>query len=641
MKKVISLFLSVVMLFSITAGMDFSAYAFEYGTIKSISYKPIQPIEFLEGTEGDIDFDSSGNEYYYYYGDYEKDGDILTLNYENGMSVDYTLHLNYHEDYYYWQNSDGEFLPDDNDYDNEFWRTGAVYYDSNQTLIHWKPCSDNYITVSYMDIETKIPVTIIENPVAGISYEPVNPVELRENVDGSMNTDDNSNEYFHYTYSYNIGDKLTVNYKDGKSEEYTCNFINLEFVFLNENGDRLDGYVDFEDNQGDEHWSLGGDYCFTAIYMGAETQLPVKITENNIKNISFNSVKEKVVSEKFYDDYDCREYYYAPELETGDTLTVNYKNGISVDYKCLGHIPNCGGMGYFWYFQSSDGAVIEVASSLACEYVDSTPDSKVYFKIWAEGLEIIVPVSVAGEHIHAYSTETIKPTCTEKGYTKHICSCGDTYNDSYINASGHKQVTKIEKAKASQNGKIVKSCTVCKKTLSSTIIPKIASIKLSATSYTYDGKVKTPTVTVKDSKGKMLKKNTDYTVTYANGRKNVGKYAVKITFKGNYSGTKTLYFTIKPKATSISKLTAKSKGFTVKWKKLTTQTTGYQIQYSTSSKFKSAKTVTVSKSKTTSKTISKLKGKKKYYVRIRTYKTVGKTKYYSAWSKAKSVIAKK
>ena len=77
-----------------------------------------------------------------------------------------------------------------------------------------------------------------------------------------------------------------------------------------------------------------------------------------------------------------------------------------------------------------------------------------------------------------------------------------------------------------------------------------------AVSPTYNGKVRTPKVIVKDRTGKTLVKNTDYTVSYAKGRKYVGKYAVKITFKGKYSGTKTLYFTIKPKATSISSLTA-------------------------------------------------------------------------------------
>ena len=145
------------------------------------------------------------------------------------------------------------------------------------------------------------------------------------------------------------------------------------------------------------------------------------------------------------------------------------------------------------------------------------------------------------------------------------------------------------------------------------------TISLSRTSYTYDGKVKKPAVTVKDSNGKTIAAS-NYDVIYGSGRKNVGKYTVKVTFKGDYVGTVTKSFKINPKSTTISGITARSKGFKVKWKKNKTQTTGYQIQYSTKSKFKGAKAVTVSKNKTTNKVISKLAAKKKYYVRIRTYK---------------------
>lgn len=168
----------------------------------------------------------------------------------------------------------------------------------------------------------------------------------------------------------------------------------------------------------------------------------------------------------------------------------------------------------------------------------------------------------------------------------------------------------------------------------------IKKIKLSTTAYTYSGKVKKPAVTVYDSKGRKVSSKS-YTVAYSKGRKNVGRYTVKVTAKGSYTGTLKATFTIKPKGTGLSSLSGSSKGFTARWKKQTAQTTGYQIQYSTSSKFKSAKTVTVAKNKTTSKKITKLKAKKKYYVRVRTYKTVGKTKYYSAWSKAKAVTTKR
>ena len=138
----------------------------------------------------------------------------------------------------------------------------------------------------------------------------------------------------------------------------------------------------------------------------------------------------------------------------------------------------------------------------------------------------------------------------------------------------------------------------------------------------------------------------DYNVSYSKGTKNVGKYTFKVTFKENYSGSKFMTYSINPKGTSVSKVTAAKKGFKVTWKKQKTQTAGYQVQYSTDKNFKkNNKTVTISKNSTTSKSVGKLKAKKKYYVRVRTYKTVkfgGKSvKLYSGWSKAKSVTTKK
>ncbi|MCB5868006.1 fibronectin type III domain-containing protein [Faecalicatena fissicatena] len=242
-------------------------------------------------------------------------------------------------------------------------------------------------------------------------------------------------------------------------------------------------------------------------------------------------------------------------------------------------------------------------------------------------------------HTHNLTLVAAKAaTCTEGGKEAYYkCEgCGKFYED----VLGTKEITDlaswgniakiahtikqtVTKATPTANGKIVNYCSVCKKTLSTTVIPKASSIKLKATSLTYNGKVRTPKVIVNDRTGKTLVKNTDYTVSYAKGRKYVGKYAVKITFKGKYSGTKTLYFTIKPKATSISSLKAGSKKFTVKWKKQATQTTGYQVQVATNKKFKkNKKTVTIKKQKTTKTTVKKLKAKKKYYVRVCTYKTV-------------------
>ena len=228
---------------------------------------------------------------------------------------------------------------------------------------------------------------------------------------------------------------------------------------------------------------------------------------------------------------------------------------------------------------------------------------------------------------------------------------------------------------------------------------------------------------MKDSRGKAIS-TTQYTVSYSNASsKNAGKYSVTVTLKGNYSGSKSLTYTIGkasqkitasektvtlgarafslgakasgggklsyktnnkavavvsskgvitikgvgkatitinasantnynaapakkvtvtvlPKKTSVSKVSSSSKGKAViSWKKVS-GVTGYSVQYSTSSKFSGAKTVTVKGSSKNSTTLKNLKSKKYCYVRVRTYKKVNGKTYYSNWSAAKNVKVK-
>ena len=159
------------------------------------------------------------------------------------------------------------------------------------------------------------------------------------------------------------------------------------------------------------------------------------------------------------------------------------------------------------------------------------------------------------------------------------------------------------------------------------------------TSKVYSGKKITQKITVKLD-GKTLKNGTDYKVVYENNTK-VGTATVEILGIGNYTDGIATTFKINPKGTKLSKVTAGKKSFTATWKKNATQTTGYQLQYGTKSNFSGAKTVNITKNKTTKKAVKKLKANKKYFVRVRTYKTVKGKKYYSSWSAVKAVKTKK
>ena len=168
------------------------------------------------------------------------------------------------------------------------------------------------------------------------------------------------------------------------------------------------------------------------------------------------------------------------------------------------------------------------------------------------------------------------------------------------------------------------------------------SITLSNTRYIYNGKVQKPRVTVKNAKGEVIK---GYTVKYAGNCKNVGKYKVTLTFKGDYNGTKTKTFKIAPKSVKVKSLKAAKKRFNVKWSKQTTQVTGYQVQYSTDKNFvKAVKNKKITKNSVVTKTVKNLKSKKVYYVRVRTYTTVKyngeQMNLHSDWSKVKKVTVK-
>ncbi len=240
---------------------------------------------------------------------------------------------------------------------------------------------------------------------------------------------------------------------------------------------------------------------------------------------------------------------------------------------------------------------------------------------------------------------TKEPTCTEDGSQKRSCTvCGNTETQA-IKATGHKASGWMidKQPDIGVKGSKHKECTVCGKVLQTAEIPALGAKDISgakvtvASKVTFTGTSRKPAVTVMLS-GKELVKNTDYTVKYSNN-KAIGKATVTIKGKGKYTGVIKKTFKIVPMKQVITSVTAKTKAFAVKWTK-DLNVHGYQVKYSTKSNFSGGKSVYVKKNTTVSKTFTGLTAKKTYYVKVRSYKTVNGTKYYSSWSSAKKVKTK-
>ncbi len=210
-----------------------------------------------------------------------------------------------------------------------------------------------------------------------------------------------------------------------------------------------------------------------------------------------------------------------------------------------------------------------------------------------------------------------------------------------IDAHTHTYVQSVKKATPTADGAITQKCSKCGKVKSTEKIYAPKVMNLSTTTYTYKGNVKKPSVTISDSKGKKVDAS-HYSVSYQEGRVNVGTYKVTVTFNSEkYSGSIAKTFTINPAKVTLSSVkNSAGKKMTVKWTQ-NPSATGYQIKYSTKSNFSGSKKVTVTGASTLKKTLSGMAKGKRYYVKVRCYQTVNGVKYYSYYSNAISVVIKK
>ncbi len=261
----------------------------------------------------------------------------------------------------------------------------------------------------------------------------------------------------------------------------------------------------------------------------------------------------------------------------------------------------------------------ETAASLS---VSATGDGTLSYQ-WYKNSE---DTASGASAISGATGASYRPSTEKVGKTYYYCVVTNT----------NKEATRIKTATATTELVIVEVTKAANKI---TGVGNVSKVYGNA-AFTLTAKAK-GTITYQSSDSKIV------TVNSKSGKvviKGTGKATITIAAAGNgnyKASTKKITVTVKPKKATLTGLkSGKAKSLTVAWKK-DTRATGYKIQYSTNKGFTEAKTVTVSKNATTSKTISKLKGGKTYYVRVCAYTKSGTTNLSGSWSAAKKVVVKK
>ena len=538
MKRVISLLMSVVMLLSFAMGMNLTVLADDGKTITSATLTPAKPYTIYEGnyagySEGTDDKGNPYREYFYFAPDFNA-GDVVDITFSDGTTDKYTYYVGDSKDGG-WYNSDDEkiyicshvFTIDTAD------GLGTAY-------ASYGIMDSNYNDYGY-DIED-VPVEIIENPVESFSLTSVKAYEVIESLNGYYSDEENETDWHYCAPDFEEGDKITVNYTDGTSEDFVYKKGDI-WDFVNDDNEILNVYSNsFEfDGTGKTTFEVKlADY-------GKTINVPVTVIENPVDSFSFTSVNPYEVehSKGYAEDEDW--WLEAPDFNKGDYVTVYFKDGTHDVYTC----KEDGGCEFY----NSNNEMVTVYSY---EFsFNGTGTTSFTVKLYEYGKTQQVPVTVV---------DNSSSGSTPGGSTSGGGSTGGSTSGDGSTGGG--------------------------------------------------GAVPAPAPTTDDSqKTEEQKPSTSTTTT-------------------------TTTSTQTPATVKVSKTKAKKNGVVVTWK-TAKDVTGYEIQLATDKKFKkNKKTVKVNKKNASKKTVKKLKSKKKYYVRVRSYKIVNGKKVYGKWSKVKTVKTK-
>ena len=413
----------------------------EESPIKSIEFVPAEPVVLYENTVGAVsirEVEVDGNWVKEEYFSYE-----LGFLYKIGNKLIITNKDDSKETYVYSCNDDGdeEFFNDKGD------RLVDLNTIDDQESKPWTKGGENYLTVEYLGRTCKVPVKVSESPIKGIEFKIKDPIILYENLEGYWDEYDEDKFFFYdswYDYLYAKGNQLIVTNKDVTRIVFECktNDEDGTYDFFTKDGEKLKDW-NCADNQYLTHWVKGDSNYITIEYLGQAYKLKVKIIENPVKEVAFETAEPIEVIEEtdgHWDMYEVEGFdgsyeignYFNYEFNLygeGNKLIVRYNDGTEKVYVYSSEKGE---------FCTANGESLKEGDwrwddkQYGCQYEPGVNHCYVYYK----GNECTVDVTVK----HNFEEKTIPPTCTEKGHTVFTCrckNCGYTFEGAYTDPTGH------------------------------------------------------------------------------------------------------------------------------------------------------------------------------------------------------------
>ena len=655
MKKVISLFLSAMMILTSVLCVNFSAFAkdIESGSIK-----------LGKNTVKASEFDETNSTYYWY--SFVPD-ETAVYNFESH----YTVSDNTDPVIYLCDKNKNKIANHDDidDSENRNFRLKASLIKGEKYYLYFQECND-LTSFEFSVDKTKI----------NFSFTLAQKHTLTRGYDSYLNTDNNGDEYDYYYLDnviYSEGNIITETKEDGTQVTYTCKDTSAneddeaDFSFVDGDGNLFPYWIDYNSAQNRNHLKTGYNVqCYFTIrnddydYYNIDVPFTIDIKDFDISGITFTLAQKHTLTQGYdsyirtddngdeYDHYDFWNVIYSE----GNTLTVTKKDGTQVTYTCKNTKADEDDEDNF-SFVDSDGNrfnyIIDYSTSQSKNHLKPGNNVQCSFRIY----NIDVPFTVDIDENPIASIEYIG-NITVSDKDKHTYDDGDYYYDYTIYQPGAKIVIHYKNNTS--------DTYICQRiydeddmdTYYVFINVNDSEDWLDTDDY-YDYQYKTPWTAGGNNLIYIICHSvittTPVTIISSTPVPNPTPNptpapspapAQPAPAPSTSTSAPAAQTTAQPaapknnKKVKVASAKAGKKSIKVTWKKVK-GIKGYQIQYSTNKKFKKGnKTITVKSKKSTSATIKKLKSKKKYYVRMRTYKIVNGKKVYSAWSKAKRVKVK-